>query len=73
MELAELYGGVKSIKTYEQGIEEALKCLKNPFRTTTPETEIKRDIAQGYAGIAEVCLSDLFNERDAEAKCKEAM
>jgi hypothetical protein len=73
MELAEIYQGVKSIKTYEKGIEEAKKCLSNPFKSTAPEAEIKRDIAQAYAGIAEVCLTDLINEKQAEAKCKEAM
>ena len=60
-ELAEIYQGVKSIKTFEKGIEEAMKCLANPFKSTAPEQEIKRDIAQGYAGIAEVCLTDLIN------------
>lgn len=61
MELAQIYEGVKSIKTYEKGIEEAKKCLANPFKSTAPEPEIKRDLAQAYAGIAEVCLTDLIN------------
>lgn len=37
MELAEIYEGIKSIQTYERGIEEAKKCLKNPFKSTAPE------------------------------------
>lgn len=60
-ELAEIYDGVKSIKTFEKGIEQALKCLANPFKSTAPEAQTRRDIAQAYAGIAEVCLTDLFN------------
>lgn len=63
MELAEIYEGVKSIKNYEKGIEQALKCLQNPFKSTAPEAEIKRDVAQAYAGIAEVCLTDLINQK----------
>lgn len=47
--------------------------MTNPFKSTAPESEIKRDIAQAYAGIAEVCLTDLVNEKQAEGKCKEAM
>lgn len=58
---------------YEQGIAEAIKCLHNPFKSTVPEAETRRDIAQAYAGVAEVCLSDLLQEKEAEAKCKEAM
>jgi predicted Zn-dependent protease len=69
MELADIYHGVHSIQTYERGIDAARKCLANPFKSTAPEPEIKRDIAQAYAGIAEVCLTDLLEERDAEAKC----
>ena len=73
MELAEIYQGVKSIQAYEKGIEQAIQCLKNPFKSTAPEAQIKRDIAQAYAGIAEVCLTDLIQEKEAETKCKEAM
>jgi SMC interacting uncharacterized protein involved in chromosome segregation len=60
MELADIYHGVQSIQTFERGIEAARKCIANPFKSTAPETEIKRDIAQAYAGIAEVCLTDLL-------------
>lgn len=73
LELAEIYQGVKSIQTFERGIEEARKCIANPFKSVAPEAEIKRDIAQAYAGIAEVCMTDLLQEKEAEAKCKEAM
>jgi hypothetical protein len=37
MELAEIYQGVKSIQTYEKGIEQAISCIKNPFKSTAPE------------------------------------
>lgn len=69
MELADIYNGVQSIQTFERGIEAAKKCLANPFKSTAPEPEIKRDIAQAYAGIAEVCLTDLLEEKEAEGKC----
>lgn len=48
-----------SIRVFEQGIVAARKCLSNPFMTTAPQGEIKRDIAQAYASIAEVCMTDL--------------
>ena len=36
-ELADIYQGVQSIQTYELGIQEAIKCLQNPFKSTVPE------------------------------------
>lgn len=63
MELADIYTGVDSIKTFEKGIAAAQQCIKNPFKSTAPEPEIKRDIAQAYASIAEVCLTDLLEEK----------
>lgn len=36
MELADIYNGVKSIKTFEKGIAAAHLCLKNPFKSTAP-------------------------------------
>jgi hypothetical protein len=72
-ELGEIYHGVEAIKTFETGIAEAFKNLKNPFKTVTPEGEIKRDIAQAYATIAEICMTDLVDEPQAEGKCTEAL
>lgn len=63
MELADIYQGVQSIQTYERGIAVAQQSLANPFKSTAPQQEIKRDIAQAYAGIAEVCMTDLLEER----------
>lgn len=63
MELADIYSGVQAIQTFERGIAAATQCLANPFKSTAPQNEIKRDIAQAYAGIAEVCLTDLLQER----------
>ena len=41
------------------GIAQAEKCLSNPFLSTCPEKEIKRDIAQALAGIAEIYLTEM--------------
>ena len=70
-ELAEIENGEKSIIIFEKGISAANKCLSNPFLTTTSQPETKRDIAQAYASIAEVCMTDLSNVPfdKVEAKC----
>ena len=33
MELADIYEGVKSIQTFEKGIQIAQGCLSNPFKS----------------------------------------
>jgi hypothetical protein len=37
------------------------------------ESELRRDIANAYAAIAEVCMTDLLEEKQAEGKCIEAL
>lgn len=74
-ELAEIYSGEESIKIFEKGIAEAKRPLSNPFLNTAPEQEIKRDIAQAYASIAEICMTDLSHipYEQVEAKCVEVL
>lgn len=74
-EMGELEEGEKSIRIFEEGIAAANKCLSNPFMSVAPEAEVKRDIAQAYASIAEVCMTDLCNVpfEQVEAKCAEVL
>ena len=70
-ELAEIYNGEESINIFEKGIGQAEKGLTNPFLTNVKSSEIKRDIAQAYASIAEICMTDLAHlpYEKVEAKC----
>lgn len=74
-ELAEMENGEKAIQTFEKGIAIASKALVNPFLNVAPEAEIRRDIAQAYASIAEICMTDFANVpfEQVEAKCAEVL
>lgn len=68
---------MKSIQIFEKGIAAAQSInLKeyNMFRAPQlSEAELRRDIANAYAAIAEVCMTDLLEEKEAEGKCVEAL
>lgn len=78
-QLAELYEGEEAIKIFEEGIKKALETNPNAMSLFSSEKdkvsnkEIARDVANAYAAIAEVCMSDLINYKEAEAKCVESL
>ena len=76
-QLAELHHGEEAIKIFEEGIKKATEVNPTSLSLFSSEKvsqkEIGRDIANAYAAIAEVCMSDLINYKEAEGKCIEAL
>lgn len=71
VQMAELVSGKLSVQLYEKAIE-ILERLYNPIVDNDPiQQEIKRDMALAYSALAETYQTDLLQEKESEAFCRE--
>jgi hypothetical protein len=64
LSLAQLFDGQQSLQLYRQGIAILTKA-------DSPDT--KRDLASAHCAIADLYMTDLCDEADAEAECTKAI
>jgi tetratricopeptide (TPR) repeat protein len=69
MQLGQLVGGKESLTYFNKGLE-ILQSLKQKHGNTD---EIKKHIANGCCAIAELFMTDLCFEPDAEQECERAL
>ena len=66
MSLGQLFDGQQSLQLYRQGITIlTTKVAENP--------ELRHDLSSAYCAVADLFMTDLCDESDAEAECSKAI
>jgi tetratricopeptide (TPR) repeat protein len=72
MQMGQLMGGTEALSYFSQGLQ-LLHTLKQQKKNEQDVTEINKSIASGCCAIAELYMTDLCFEPNAEQECERAL
>jgi len=74
MDLGQIQSGVTALKCYRQGVSAMENQLKKAGGVDAKNCDgLRREIASGFASIAELFMTDLCDEPGAEQECEKAL
>ena len=73
MSLAQLFDGQQSLQLYQQGIAIITKRKSKAENSTENQPDLSRDLSSAFCAIADLFMTDLCDDPEAEVQCTKAI